>query len=228
MYLIVDEKQLFRSLLSYKAMVEEGEVLDQPLSPSLLEEEAGQVVVEESDEEEEVVVGTPPPRLDDLLVPTSPIILTQRRVMRRRRGFGSENGPGASRQLQIGGAIEDSQGQDQQGVAGIQDHPLLSDEAGGRVEPIPEAAVHHVPAGHSREPPDAGISEEPPLLTDEEVQINDPTRGILDEDPGTAKGETQEKASTTTSKKAEARPRKKRKRVSEDEVKEHDNYNEEC
>ena len=147
--------------------------------------------------------------------------------MRRRRGFGSENGPGASQQLQIGGAIEDSQGHDQQGVAGIQVHPLLSDEAGGRVELTPEAAVHHVPAGHSREPAGAGISEEPPLTTDEEVRIN-PTRGILDEDPGTTKGDAKEKDSTSTSKKAEARPRKKRKRVSEDEVKEHDNYNEEC
>ena len=208
---------------------------DQPLSPSLLEvEEEEQGVVEESEEEEEevaagtsppnleeqeVVAGTPPPspRLEEL-VPTSPVILTQRRVLRRRRGFGSEAGlASASQQMQFGGT-EDSgiSPSHEQGATGTQGNPLV-DEAGGQGESIPDP-VQHVPIVHGPQETNDVTSGEPPLIDAEEVPINGVT-GVPEEVASTAQGgDDQEKASTSTGKKAEARPRKKRKRVSEDEV----------
>ena len=185
---------------------------EEPLSPSLLEEEE-QEVVEDSDEEE-MVAGTPPPtpRLEVEVVPTSPVILSQRRVMRRRRGFGSETGL-ASQQLQIEGPHD-------QGATGIQDNPQLDEAVDGEVESIPDG-VHHLPDAHALQEVNGGVSEEAPLITAEESPINEPT-DIHEEGAGIAPGEDQEKASASTDKKTEARPRKKRKRVSEDEVKEHD------
>ena len=132
--------------------------------------------------------------------------------MRRRRGFGSETGL-ASQQLQIEGPHD-------QGATGIQDNPQLDEAVDGEVESIPDG-VHHLPDGHALQEVNGGVSEEAPLITAEESPINEPT-DIHEEGAGIAPGEDQEKASASTDKKTEARPRKKRKRVSEDEVKEHD------
>ena len=206
----------------------EGE--DQPLSPSLLEvEEEEQGVVEESEEEEEVVAGTPPQGLEEQvagtpppnsrleeLVPTSPVILTQRRVLRRRRGLGSEAGlASASQQLQTG-AMEGGSSISQSEEQGIQDHPLL-DEAGGQGEST-TGTVQNAHIVHGLQETNDVTSGEPRLIDAEEVPINGGT-SVPEEDASKVQGgDDQEKASTSTGKKAEARLRKKRKRVSEDEV----------
>ena len=181
--------------------MEEGENLDQPLSPSLLVEE-DQEVVEESEEEEEIA-GTPPQRIEDMVVPTSPIISSQRRVLSRRRG--------QARASEDGGSQSSGQGR----TANLnQDHPLVDEP--GLVDVAP-GTVHHVPAVSGVEETNGLSYGENRIGAAEEVAVIGPT-SFSERSTGNVPGEVEEQASTSSEKNEESRPRKKRKRVSEDEV----------
>ena len=187
--------------------MEEGENLDQPLSPSLLVEE-DQEVVEESEEEEEIA-GTPPQRIEDMVVPTSPIISSQRRVLSRRRGFGSQEHQ--TRASEDGGSQSSGQGR----TANLnQDHPLVDEP--GLVDVVP-GAVHHVPAVSGVEETNGLSYGENRIGAAEEVAVIGPT-SFSERSTGNVPGEVEAQASTSSEKNEESRPRKKRKRVSEDEV----------
>ena len=187
--------------------MEEGENLDQPLSPSLLVEE-DQEVVEESEEEEEIA-GTPPQRIEDMVVPTSPIISSQRRVLSRRRGFGSQEHQ--TRASEDGGSQSSGQGRT---VNLNQDHPLVDEP--GLVDVVP-GAVHHVPAVSGVEETNGLSYGENRIGAAEEVAVIGPT-SFSERSTGNVPGEVEAQASTSSEKNEESRPRKKRKRVSEDEV----------